>query len=418
MTMMKIFDTSSLLLISDSLFEDEKNSIIITNITLKELENIKTSANKDANIKYAARQLLQKLDKNPSKYVCCFYKPYMENWLKENDIELNNDGKILAAAYHFQKDYNDECCFYTNDISLKKIASLFFNKIDSVKDNSNDYLGYKEIFLTNDEMANFYSDMFNYGKKLDLKINQYLNIYEQETSKRVDTLCWTSDGFRPLKYRSFISKQLGEIKPFKDDIYQAMAADSLINNKITMIKGPAGAGKSHLAVGFLFSLLDKGKIDKIIIFCNTVATKNAAKLGFYPGDRNEKLLDSQIGNFLSSKLGGKIAVEQFINEEKIILLPMSDIRGYDTSGMNAGIYIPEAQNLDIPLLKLALQRTGNDSIFILDGDIESQVDLVDYEGANNGMRRASKIFRGHDIYGEVTLKQIHRSKIAELASEM
>ena len=233
----------------------------------------------------------------------------MENWLKENDIELNNDGKILAAAYHFQKDYNDECCFYTNDISLKKIASLFFNKIDSVKDNSNDYLGYKEIFLTNDEMANFYSDMFNYGKKLDLKINQYLNIYEQETSKRVDTLCWTSDGFRPLKYRSFISKQLGEIKPFKDDIYQAMAADSLINNKITMIKGPAGAGKSHLAVGFLFSLLDKGKIDKIIIFCNTVATKNAAKLGFYPGDRNEKLLDSQIGNFLSSKLGGKIAVE-------------------------------------------------------------------------------------------------------------
>ena len=55
MTMMKIFDTSSLLLISDSLFEDEKNSIIITNITLKELENIKTSANKDANIKYAAR---------------------------------------------------------------------------------------------------------------------------------------------------------------------------------------------------------------------------------------------------------------------------------------------------------------------------------------------------------------------------
>jgi len=88
-----------------------------------------------------------------------------------------------------------------------------------------------------------------------------------------------------------------------------MAADSLMNNKITMIKGPAGAGKSHLAVGYLFSLLDRGKIDKIIIFCNTVATKNAAKLGFYPGSRDEKLLDSQIGNFLSSKIGGKIAVE-------------------------------------------------------------------------------------------------------------
>ena len=107
-----------------------------------------------------------------------------------------------------------------------------------------------------------------------------------------------------------------------------------------------------------------------------------------------------------------------INEEKILLLPMSDIRGYDTSGMNAGIYISEAQNLDVPLLKLALQRAGDDAIFILDGDTKSQVDMVDYEGANNGMRRASKVFRGHDIYGEVELKQIHRSQIAQIAENM
>jgi predicted ribonuclease YlaK len=71
-----------------------------------------------------------------------------------------------------------------------------------------------------------------------------------------------------------------------------MVADSLINNKITTIKGPAGAGKSHLALGFLFYLLDNHKIDKIVIFCNTVATRNSARLGFYPGTKNEKLLDS------------------------------------------------------------------------------------------------------------------------------
>ena len=121
-----------------------------------------------------------------------------------------------------------------------------------------------------------------------------------------------------------------------------MVADSLLNNKLTMIKGPAGAGKTHLALGYLFYQLEKNKIDKIIIFCNTIATKNSAKLGFYPGTRDEKLLDSQIGNLLSSKLGGKIAVEQLIDEDRLLLLPMSDIRGYDTSGMNAGIYIPEA----------------------------------------------------------------------------
>ena len=124
-------------------------------------------------------------------------------------------------------------------------------------------------------------------------------------------------------------------------------------------------------MGYLFSLLDKGQIDKIIIFCNTIATKNSAKLGFYPGSRDEKLLDSQIGNLLASKLGSRFEVERLIEEEKLVLLPFSDIRGYDTSGMNAGIYISEAQNLDITLMKLGLERIGSDCICIIDGDMDT-----------------------------------------------
>jgi len=104
----------------------------------------------------------------------------------------------------------------------------------------------------------------------------------------------------------------------------------------------------------LFSQLERQRIDKIIIFCNTVAAKNSARLGFLPGTRDEKLLDSQIGNLLISKIGGRTEVERLVEEEKLVLLPMSDIRGYDTTGMRAGIYISEAQNLDIPLMKLAL----------------------------------------------------------------
>lgn len=59
-----------------------------------------------------------------------------------------------------------------------------------------------------------------------------------------------------------------------------------------MIQGDAGTGKTLLSLGYLFYELDKGTIDKIIVFCNTVATKNSAKLGYYPGSRDEKLLDS------------------------------------------------------------------------------------------------------------------------------
>ena len=144
----------------------------------------------------------------------------------------------------------------------------------------------------------------------------------------------------------------------------------------------------------------------------------AIMFNVYPGSRTEKLLDSQIGNLLESKLGDRVAVERLIDDGQLVLLPMSDIRGYDTTGMNAAIYISEAQNLDIELMRLALQRIGEDSICILDGDSNAQVDLSMYAGDNNGMRRVSKVFRGADFYGEVTLLNIHRSKIAQLAQDL
>ena len=86
--------------------------------------------------------------------------------------------------------------------------------------------------------------------------------------------------------------------------------------------------------------------------------------------------------------------------------------------MRAGIYISEAQNMDISLMKLALQRIGSDSICIIDGDDKTQVDDISFAGANNGMRRASKIFRGTNVYGEIELKNIHRSAIARIAENM
>lgn len=208
----------------------------------------------------------------------------------------------------------------------------------------------------------------------------------------------------------------GKVKPI--DPYQELLIDSFNTNKLTLVKGTAGTGKSLLSVAYLFKALEEGKIDKIIIFCNTVATAGSAKLGYYPGSRTEKLLDSQIGNFLISKLGARQAVERLLDEQQLILLPMSDIRGYDTSGMRAGIYITQAQNLNVELLKLALQRIGQDSICILDGDNTNQVDLSIYAGNNNGLKRVSEVFRNQDFYGQIDLKIIHRSKIANIANNM
>lgn len=414
---MKFYDTCSLLLTDFNLFKGEK--FAISSITLEELERIKTSAHRDNEIKIQARMLLSRLANFPDRYEVWIFKDHMLEHVRKKGFEsINNDLKILACAIDYDKEVHpDDTIFVTNDLSLKNIANLFFGEdsIESYYPKVDDYCGYKILTLDEEEMADFYENLNK--NHFDLKINEYL-ILRDWNHNTVDELCWTGKTHRHITYSNLNSKLFGKIKPFKDDVYQAIALDSLMNNKITMLKGPAGSGKTYLSLGYLVHQLEKGYIDKIIIFCNTVATKNSAKLGFYPGTRNEKLLDSQIGNLLSSKFGGRIVVEQMMNEEKIILLPMSDIRGYDTSGMRAGIYISEAQNLDITLMKLALQRIGEDSICIIDGDDKAQVDLEEFAGRNNGMKRVSTVFRGSEIYGEVELGIIHRSKIASLAEYM
>lgn len=414
MEKIKFYDTSSLLLKADTLFDtDEK--FAISSITLEELEHIKTSVHKDPDIKYAARKLTHLLDKHIGSYDVEIYNEKMDKPLHQMGIFVNNDAKILACSIAYAKAQRDKIVFMTNDICLKHLASLFFDYVESVDEDYDDYLGFKDIVMNDEEMVMFYSNPNS--NPYNLLINEYL-IVRNIDNEIVDRLCWTGESYRHLDYASFSSKWFGDVKPMKGDVYQAFVADSFVNNKITLVKGPAGSGKTFLSLAYLIHKLEKNQIDKIIIFCNTVATKDSAKLGFYPGTRNEKLLDSQIGNLLTSKFGGRCEVERMIEEEKLLLLPMSDVRGYDTSGMRAGVYISEAQNMSVSLMKLALQRIGEDSICIIDGDCKTQVDDIAFAGSNNGMKRTSKVFRGHDIYGEVSLQNIHRSKIGRIAEYM
>lgn len=401
------YDTCTLLNHYNRINFSEK--FYISEVTLEELENIKTSFKKSNDLKYNARKVLNLLCDASNMEVIRKFHPFV----------INNDKKILLDANSIK----EEICFITDDLNCYLLAKekyelkAFLGKNFFNTKLENSYTGYKEVSLSDIKLANFYGEDLPKNKNtFKLLINEYLLI--KRDNEIVDEYIWTGERYVKVPYRTFQSDMFGDIKPFKEDVYQKIAMDALVRNKITVISGPAGTGKSLLSFGYMFSLLDKGEIDKIIIFCNTVATKGAAKLGFYPGSRTEKLLDSQIGNFLTSKLGHKMAVEKMIDDGELILLPMSDLRGFDTSGMNAAIYITEAQNLDIELMKLALQRIGEDSICIIDGDARGQVDLDAYAGTNNGMNRLSEVFRGDDCYGEVVLKNIHRSHIAELAQKM
>lgn len=415
--MIIFYDTCSLLSELGNAFRDDKQ-FIISDITLAELEGIKTSGHKDEETKYNARMLLHLLEQNEDKYKIHLHTLEDEERIKSMNLPISNDSKIIADAYAEYEFIGKNFVFKTKDLACKALARAHGLPVEYITTKEEEYTGYKLITLSDEELANFYQKILvNNENTFNLLINEYLIILNNR-NEIVDKYKWTNIGYSSITFKKAESKLFGKVVPKNGDIYQLLALDSLASNQITMIRGAAGTGKSYLSFGYMFDLLEKGSIDKIIIFCNTVATKGSAKLGYYPGSRDEKLLDSQIGNLLSSKLGDRIAVERLVADGKLVLLPMSDIRGYDTTNMNAAVYISEAQNLDIELMRLALQRIGEDSICILDGDSNAQVDSALYAGSNNGMRRVSEIFKGSDIYGEITLQTIYRSKIAELAQQL
>ena len=389
-----------------------KEKFYISSTSLQELEHIKVSRNKEEQVKYAARKILHILDENESSYNVIVTDSKIIDIINQHGLENTPDNQICACASTIE-----DVVFITNDIACKSIARHIFGlKTETVKEEEKDlYTGFIEKSLSETEMAYFYEHLQE--NVYDLLANQYL-VLKDDDNKKVDIMVWRDEMYQNVKFPTIRSNYFGNVKPLNGDVFQQMALNSFSNNQITMIKGAAGTGKSYLAVGYLMWLLEKRKIEKIIVFCNTVATANSAKLGYYPGTKDEKLLDSSIGNMLSAKLGDSFGLEEMMAKGRIQLLPMSDIRGFDTNGMCAGIYITEAQNMDISLMKLALQRIGEDSICIIDGDYNAQVDLSQYAGSNNGMRRMSEVFRGQDFYGEVELQNIYRSKIAKIAENM
>lgn len=414
---MKFYDTNCLLLLQRKIFEEK---FIISSITLNELESIKTSKTKDEEVRWAARQVLRLLADNEDKYEIEVFKSHYEDEIKILDLPITDDSKIIITAKEafIRRECLDTGVFVTEDLACKKLAECVGLKTEYARqEQDEEYTGYLIVTMSEEELAHFYgTTLIENDNKYELLTNQYL-LLEFE-NQIVGKYKWTGNQYEEVTFNKVESMMFGKVTPIKNDPYQACALDSLCHNQVTVMRGKAGSGKSYLALGYLMSQLDKGRIDKIIIFANTVAVRGAAKLGYYPGDKNSKLLDSQIGNFLASKFGDISEVERMIDEGTLILLPTSDLRGYDTSGMKAGILVTEAQNTSIDMIKLMLQRIGEDSIAIFEGDTEAQVDMSEYSGTNNGLRRMSQVFKGQDFYGEVTLQIIHRSKIAAIADKL
>lgn len=130
----KFYDTCSLLLKANHLFDEEDVRVVISSVSLQELEDIKNSSNKDEEVKYSARKLLNVLNNNSGAYDICIFKESMLKPIADKGFDhINNDLKILACAFDYDYyKHPDETIFVTNDLALKAIANCFFGE-DSIE---------------------------------------------------------------------------------------------------------------------------------------------------------------------------------------------------------------------------------------------------------------------------------------------
>ena len=161
------------------------------------------------------------------------------------------------------------------------------------------------------------------------------------------------------------------VKPMSAN--QRVLMEAIDGHNLVVALGPAGTGKTYLAISKAVEALDAGRVDRIVL--SRPAIEAGESLGFLPGDMHEKMAPylRPLYDALSDRLGGK-RLRMLIADGTIEIAPVAFMRGRTLN--NAFVVIDEAQNCTYPQIKMLLTRLGWHSTMVLTGDPD-QSDLLD-----------------------------------------
>jgi predicted ribonuclease YlaK len=443
---MKFYDTSALLdLPPDTLLAQQ---FLIADITLYELEDIKTSGKKDEATKAKARTVTRLLAEHPTAYtvVSIDYQQLL-SILDGVPVKDNNDGTIMAAArwylnelqnkldetfgevcdvgslvtiedYRKQKAEIDSFRFVTSDLSCFNLAQQVMKlpcelSLDTDGPH-NDYTGWTKIPMDQggaEAMAMAYSKDAEQKNLFDTPTNGYILIPNADADGNTVGLRWDGSRYVPIKYKKISNRFTGDIRPRNDQ--QRLAFDMLQNDDITvkMLAGTFGSGKTMLMVSSAIDMIEKHKFDKLIWIRNNIEVKNTKELGALPGTLLEKLGAASFAGPLADHLGGESGLEYWIKNGQVEVAHLGFIRGRDYK--NAILLVSEAENLTKEHIQLLLGRVGEGSMLWLDGDLK-QTDEAVFEN-NSGMRKAISALTGNPHFAYVYMPKTERSETAQLA---
>ena len=168
---------------------------------------------------------------------------------------------------------------------------------------------------------------------------------------------------------------------------QSEYIQSLKTNDIVMALGPAGTGKSFLAVSVAITLLMEKKVERVIL--SRPAVEAGEKLGFLPGDMKEKV-DPYLRPLYDAlyDLFGFEKIQKKIETGEIEIAPLAFMRGRTLK--NCFAILDEAQNATDTQIKMFLTRIGENSKLVVNGD-PSQIDLINK--AQSGLIRSKEILK-------------------------
>ncbi len=330
----------------------------------------------------------------------------------QGDLEYA-DNQLLELAK--QKGYG----IITEDNSLSLLAQFQGTEVREVEDTGLDiYSGVKVIQGTMEDVEQLrrmsmrtVDDHNVHG----LLMNQYLLIQTPEGEfgfKYVETKDEWIKHVEIKMSELLDSLHMGQTQA--KNMRQAMAINALKRDSVVLLGGKAGSGKTYLALSHIMSELQH-RGTKIYIFVNNQPVRGANTFGLLKGDLVDKVLQSNIGSILATKLGGLEVVRNMINMEQIIVLPVEYIRGVSIE--NSIAFFTEAQNISKDLMKTILERISDSSQLIMDYDLR-QIDTALAMGYDNGINRLLEVYKGQDFFSHVMLEGNQRGKISTLADKM
>ncbi len=178
---------------------------------------------------------------------------------------------------------------------------------------------------------------------------------------------------------------------------QKKYVDAIKNNTVVFGVGPAGTGKTYLAVCLAVSAYKGKQVEKIIL--TRPAVEAGEKLGFLPGDLQTKV-DPYLRPLYDAlqELFGMETYGRLMEKGVIEVAPLAYMRGRTLS--NAFVILDEAQNTTVEQMKMFLTRMGDGSKMVVNGDV-TQIDLPD--GRRSGLKHAVNVLKNVEGVGVVTL---------------